>query len=353
MAAEDPHDRFFNDIFRRPAEAAGLLAGALPASLRSVLDLDRLEPGWSETTESRGHGHRRDLVFRVPFAGEKSVREGDAGEVRVLVLLEHQSTPDRDMPLRLLGYMVRTWEDQKKKGEPLVPVVPVVVYHGRRRWRAALDFASWLVPDTALRTALKAVIPDFQYVLRGRRAPEPCAYTGTALARFAEFLLDHHGARGLAAHLEGWRRELRAIAAKGDGTADWHGRLAVVYYLYRVVAARDPEQVAALLSLGEDEEVNQMVMSTFDRLLAERERRGKAEGKAEGRAEGKAEGRAEGKAEGRAEGKADAVLTILEQRFGAVDGDTRRRILGATPPQLDRWLVQALNAATLEEALDG
>jgi hypothetical protein len=76
-----------------------------------------------------------DLLFRIPFR-----TESDQPPALVCVLLEHQSAPDPQMPLRMLLYAVLYWEREWKAwqtehpaGTPLrlSPVLPIVFHTGR------------------------------------------------------------------------------------------------------------------------------------------------------------------------------------------------------------------------------
>ena len=68
--------------------------------------------------------------------------------------------------------------------------------------------------------------------------------------------------------------------------------------------------------------------------------------------ESRRKGHAAGLAEGRAEGLAQALLTILAVRGVAVPEAARERILGTQDPEtLDRWLLRAGTAMSLEEVL--
>jgi predicted transposase YdaD len=68
--------------------------------------------------------------------------------------------------------------------------------------------------------------------------------------------------------------------------------------------------------------------------------------------ESRRKGHAAGLAEGRAEGLAQALLTILAVRGVAVPEAARERILGTQDPEtLDRWLLRAGTAISLEEVL--
>ena len=60
------------------------------------------------------------------------------------VLLEHQSTPDVWLRLRLLKYSIRIWERDRRrhpKEEQLRLIVPLVLYQGERGWRIACEFS--------------------------------------------------------------------------------------------------------------------------------------------------------------------------------------------------------------------
>ena len=58
-----------------------------------------------------------------------------------------------------------------------------------------------------------------------------------------------------------------------------------------------------------------------------------------------ARGRAIGEAKGRTEGKADALLRVLEKRFGAVPPRLRDRIATADVASLDAWFDRALDTS--------
>ena len=74
--------------------------------------------------------------------------------------------------------------------------------------------------------------------------------------------------------------------------------------------------------------------------------------RAEGLAEGRAEGKAEGKTEGKTEGKAEDVLTILSVKF-KVPEELNEEIMSQTDLEiLDRWIVLAAQATSLEAFQD-
>jgi len=86
------------------------------------------------------------------------------------LLLEVQSKVDFLMPYRLLLYQVEIWcylmkDQEKTKGKPktfrLPPIVPIVLYNGKRRWTVSRQFRQLLANETMFGSELL----NFEYVL--------------------------------------------------------------------------------------------------------------------------------------------------------------------------------------------
>jgi hypothetical protein len=65
-------------------------------------------------------------------------------------------------------------------------------------------------------------------------------------------------------------------------------------------------------------------------------------------AEGEAKGRAEGEASGMARGKKQDLTRLLERRFGPLSQPIKERIVKARLDQLDAWIDRVLDAESLE-----
>ena len=89
-------------------------------------------------------------------------------------------------------------------------------------------------------------------------------------------------------------------------------------------------------------ELEALVGTIAETLIAQ----GEARGLLKGRAEGMAEGKAEGEAEGRAQGKAEMLIRLLEHRFGPMPGDIRNRIAASGVGQVEAWLDAAVDVLT-------
>jgi hypothetical protein len=169
---QSPHDHLFKAVFSRPAEAASFLSAHLPPGLAAAIRWDELVCVKASFESHDGASSEADLVF----AARLDVGDGaPPTEVEIAILFEHQSTPDDTMPLRLLGYMLRTFEAQladRERKRP-VPVIPIVLYHGDRPWTAPTRFSAWMrLSDKAL-ALVERFLPDYEYVLEERRPPRP------------------------------------------------------------------------------------------------------------------------------------------------------------------------------------
>ena len=72
--------------------------------------------------------------------------------------------------------------------------------------------------------------------------------------------------------------------------------------------------------------------------------KGREQGLAEGRAEGFADGKAEGRATGKVQGKAEALIHLLQRRFGPLSGEIHKRIAAAGEVQVEAWFDAAIDA---------
>ncbi|HID51343.1 MAG TPA: Rpn family recombination-promoting nuclease/putative transposase, partial [Anaerolineae bacterium] len=139
----NPHDRFFKETFSRIEVARDLLANYLPPDVVNILDLDTLDTQPDSFVDVDLQEQFADLLYKVTLK--------DGRPAYIYVLLEHKSYPDPETPFQVLRYEMRIWENDWRNGEGLRPIIPLVLYHGRERWRAATDFGGLFAGDEALR----------------------------------------------------------------------------------------------------------------------------------------------------------------------------------------------------------
>ncbi len=151
---ENVHDRFFKRIFGDVANVRSFLEIALPEEVRKQLDLSdiQLEPTSYVSEEYRAS--LSDVVVKLRTRDKQA-------PVDVYILFEHKSYPDRRVLIQLLRYMFLMWMQDDREGKPLRVIIPVVFYHGKRRWKIPRNFASQFPVSKELRRFLL----NFRYIL--------------------------------------------------------------------------------------------------------------------------------------------------------------------------------------------
>ncbi|HYO52314.1 Rpn family recombination-promoting nuclease/putative transposase [Archangium sp.] len=322
-----PHDLLVRFTFGHPERAAAELRAALPAHVVSQVDWASLrrEPGSVVDVELRET--ESDLLFSARLSGGRPVL--------FYVLLEHQSSVDGWMALRMLRYVVRQLEHwrQEHPGSGLLPVIiPLVLYHGPgggwsapRRVEELFDVPS----EGEESERWRALVPRFEYRvddLTAERAEALMARPGPPLVRLALLALRYGRTKELAERLPGWAALLEQLQAAPGGLEELS---AVFHYLLMV---GDEEAQAATVG---------MLKSVVGAQRAEEWMPTWSEKHFE-----------QGRQQGKAEGRAEYLLRILAARGVPVDDQSRQRIMSCTDmATLDLWFERALKATRLSEVL--
>ena len=319
-----PNDAMFKYYLTQPVHAASLIRAVFPQDLVDRLDLDHLElvPG-SFVDEDLTDRHC-DVLMRTRFAGR---------EAFVFTIIEHQSRPDRMMPLRMVEYMVKVWRRYRRdhpNSKRLPLILPLVVYEGERKWAYSTQLSDLIDVDPELAEPAERFMPRFAFVLDDETKVDLTELRGRPFTRPVRLTL--RLLKVVPAH----REDVPAALDEQDiedfrglrEYADWREGLAALFAYIQLVGETPLDKLVALAArIGP--EAKEVVVTTAEQL----------------RAEGKTEGRAEGLAEG--EGR--VLVRLLTRKFGAVPGAVRQRIDTASLEQLETWCDRVLEATTLDE----
>lgn len=146
------NDTLYKQLFSHPELVRDLLAGFLRADWAQRLPLSAFERVNASYASEHGKARHEDVVWRVRIGGEW---------VYLYILLEFQARPERWMALRMQVYLGLLYQDlvaqhKLSKHAKLPPVLPVVLYHGRRPWSAPLELADLTLPPPAGLEAFQA-----------------------------------------------------------------------------------------------------------------------------------------------------------------------------------------------------
>jgi predicted transposase/invertase (TIGR01784 family) len=276
----------------RPGAARdpALFSRLLPAELVDLLDLSDLEISKDSFIDPELQEHFSDLFYKVGLhAGAASY---------VYVLFEHKSYPEPLIAFQLLRYMVRIWEQSLKQEQlQLLPILPIVVYHGRTRWTVAVDFVALFdVPE-----AMRAYIPNYQYWLADLSRYSDEEIKGEVILRAGLLLLKYIMRDELRARLGDIVSLLTELPKQESGLAYLETMLRYVMGSTDKISVEDLTQVVRqVLEEGES------VMPTIAEQLLE-----------QGRVEGLKEGLEKGRQEGQREEAINLLRRFLNRRFGA------------------------------------
>jgi len=235
------------------------------------------------------------------------------------IILEHKSYVDPLVLVQLLRYLCAVYDEvitqATKSNIKLPPVELVVVYHGKRRWKAALHFGGLLLP---LEFSGNRQL-DFDITLLDLGAIDDKDMPKNPTLRVGVLVLKYVYRRRMpAATVKMLLEALDEVeAAFREVTMRYivrRYRPAVARKILEMARKIAPQNADGFVTYGEELE-------------------------------------ARGEAKGKAEGKADSLLRLLTRRFGTVQTADEQRIHAAGEFQLNNWLDRIFDARSVQETL--
>ena len=124
------HDKFFKASLQDKRIAQDFFKAHLPAYLKKMIDWSSLSLQPGSFIDSCYASAYSDILYQADFLGEPGY---------LYVLTEHQSKPDRLMPLRLWLYLCRIWDLHLKQNEGATADEEVslpLIYRNALSWKA-------------------------------------------------------------------------------------------------------------------------------------------------------------------------------------------------------------------------
>jgi len=130
------HDNFVKKVMESPVAASEFLEEFLPAEYRDMLDLTTLKVEKETYVEDSLKARLSDIVYSL------QTKPNDVGKTDitfVYCLVEHQSSPDYWIALRLWKYSLLLLERYTKKRNKLPVILPLVLYNGKRKYNVPMN----------------------------------------------------------------------------------------------------------------------------------------------------------------------------------------------------------------------
>jgi predicted transposase/invertase (TIGR01784 family) len=252
----NPHDKLFRETWSDREVAADFLKNYLPEDVLSLINLNSLEICKDSFVEEELKEYHSDLLYKIMLEG----REG-----YVYLLFEHKSYPDRLLHLQLLEYMLKIWRlVLKQKTEISLPVIiPMVLYHGQRKWRYGTKFSSLFSkhPEN-----LAAYVPDFGFILRDLTQYSDDEIRGMVLCRAVMLLFKHISDPDIARKLPGIFALMREITESEGGLRFLEK---ILRYLFNTADGITPDELKNMVEESLSQEKGGIFMTIAEILRKE------------------------------------------------------------------------------------
>lgn len=288
--AAHTNDGFFKAIFSQPEHAIAFFKIHLPPAIASKIDWSSLSLHPGSFVKSSLQQVHSDILFSVLFGGRETL---------LYLLLEHQSTPDPALRLRVLGYVTEILtRHHRDHGLPLPPVLPFVLHQGPEGWHASTAFEDLFDLPEEIADPLLPFLPKFHHALLDLTCFDP--ETGEddtrmqvvlqlmKLARQKELLRFFEWLAGIPAH-------------------ELPDNLLGLMLLYALHADSNLDAKSIYHSLSTNPELKVSTMSVAEKL------------KAEGRLEGISQGISQGISKGLWVGKIQTLQEFLDLTLSACE----------------------------------
>ncbi len=312
------HDPVYRRIFNRAQIIEEILRRFATGPWAAHLDYSTLAPVPAAFVTKHLKKYEADIIWRVRYG------RGKGDWFYVFVLMELQSSVERFMALRVLGYVLQLCESLLDHGKYLAerrprrllpPVLAVVLYNGERQWTAPLSLAKLFKPMEGFTP------PDFRYVVLDVNRYSPEALRPVEDVTSGVFLLEQ--SRDVAG-LERVLDELKGVVEDPGLARDITSLV---------------NDVATKLELSEDEIPQAENLEEVRMSLLQRAEKWTQQWMAEG------------EAKGQRLGMARTLKNQLQRRFGDVSDQAVDRIDRADVDTLERWSYRILDATVLEDVL--
>lgn len=324
------HDTGYKQLFAHPELMRDLLRGFAPFPWAKDVEVSAFERVNASYVGNNGEHRHDDMVWRLRVGGECTY---------VYLLLEFQSSCDRWMALRMQVYIGLLYQDlikQRKfqRRNRLPPVLPIVLYNGKRRWTPSHTLAGLRLPQPE---GLAAFQPELKYLLIDQRRVRTALDDTERNVVAALFALEQSCSR------QAFIEVLTSLAKWLQAGSTRPLRDSLVHWLSGCLVRKEQESV---FSSDEELDMGNLTLDEWtESIVREAERTRMRE---------QAEAKAAGKAEGRELGRQDALREtvqrlLLAQQPQALPPRVAAQIDAAGSQQLEAWLDRLVDGATVQQ----
>jgi predicted transposase/invertase (TIGR01784 family) len=304
----NPHDKLFRETWSDKEVAVDFLRNYLPEEVLLLVDLNFLEISKDSFVENDLKAYHSDLLYKIMLDGKEGY---------VYLLFEHKSYPDRLIHLQLLEYMLRIWRLhlRQEKGYHLPVIIPMVLYHGQKKWQYGTKFS---VLFSGYSEKLAAYVPDFEFILRDLTQYSDEEIRGIVLYRVVMLLFKHIFDLDIAKKLPGIFALMREVTEAENGLRFLEK---ILRYLFNTADDITPDELKRMVEESLSQEKGDFTMTIAERLRQEGFEQGIRQGVQQGIRQGVQQGIQQGVQQGIQQGIRDGLIEGIELALSLKFGD--------------------------------
>jgi predicted transposase/invertase (TIGR01784 family) len=255
MEINNPHDKFFKQIFSNTENVSDLIRNALPEDIACKIDYSAVKIVNSSFVDENFKESFSDLIVSVKIGSRSGY---------VYILIEHKSYPYRWSLFQMLKYMCAIWQDEianNKDIEYLTLIVPILFYHGANRWRYGESFSSYFNDEE---NTLKNYIPHFKSVIYDLSEIDDENIMGN-IAYIASIMTMKHIFTDIREKLRRILEEVSKNYPDGEQLIDFYKLL--LYYIVESSDKVDNEYIVDTVNRIKDDKAKEAYMTVAEQLI--------------------------------------------------------------------------------------
>ncbi len=260
------HDKFVREAFSDPKRAAASFRTILPKVLVDQLQLDQLAVLNESYIDTELNEFFSDLVFEVPILKDAALK------VDIVLLFEHKSVPDKHVLIQVGYYMFAHYFKAIKNKGNLKPIIPIIYYQGKRKWKApqlSNLFKSYHVE-------IKTYLPEIKHVFVALHSLSDEVLLAMRNDLMAAAMVTQKWKNKPDLLLEEFVKVFSIFAEEIDDRNFFN---TIVVYMLRTTEL-EPDSVKKLIE-AIPPNIKENIMTTYNQII----QKGKTEGKIEGKIE--------------------------------------------------------------------
>ncbi len=151
------HDKLFKSILKNPDNAADLLKTILPVKLTGMIDLSEVVIKPTNYISKKFKEYFSDVTLEIKLKNPG----GPKIPAEIYFIFDHKTEGKKTIFIQFMSYMVEAWQEDIKAKRDLRVIIPVVFYHGQKKWAVPRSFLD--VFDVARN--IKDFMLDYKYIL--------------------------------------------------------------------------------------------------------------------------------------------------------------------------------------------